>query len=496
MKNWKKSAIGLVAVVNFIPAIASGDTTSGWNAMSYGEVSSLVRGLGASGNDSDRTGHLYGRIYADCASHIRVTVTETASHQRGWLFEDEGHQARDCVAAHHNADCTDTAGDANFCYSVSQQPQIFPVISVPADKTADIGVVRRTTNINADVADPHQTTEEFTNFSPAVHFRSAVEVAAQAQAHEDDAHQHQMDRYRDEIRDCRRTLDELPIARRALRSLFDEGDIERPAFDRMVQELDRQELRLLMSKAERANSDQLADIREEVIRFAEQHGDSQQMALACAQVLRTVAMRYLHGSDVNEQSFTDASETLDEASSLSALDDANKGRIDGYKRDLSIAQTAFSCRSGDQFECAPAYSSMMQNLYEQAWNACSGWNVDVQGCNSAATSLRSAPQQIQQVVLQRQQMMQSLYSGAGVGGGSFGSPYAGNGLALGGGLQMGGMPQTNPFLGGSVGGAMNPMGMSTYTGAGGMIPTDPLAMMTAQARGLPVMPSAPPMAHL
>ncbi|MCC7440163.1 MAG: hypothetical protein IT285_00930 [Bdellovibrionales bacterium] len=490
MKNSKHTAIGLVVLMNLIPTVASGEVTHPSPptpehvAISYDELNQVVREFSASGDAAGRTARLFGRVPEACWRHFTVRTTRAASGQPGWEVFDHGNRGRECAATQRTRECNNIEGHADRCLSLSE---VVPTLTVPADASGELCLVTRSVNTNMDANDPRRRTETCRGFTPSIRFRSLADVETERARARDEGHDRLIARYRRDVRECRRDFEDLPIARRALRGLLSEGEIEEPAFRRMNEELDRQYLRLLQVRAQRGEVDELDEVREQALAFAESHSENSRYALAAAHIMRTVAMRYVRQREVTEDSFADARATLEDALELSGLDEANRGRVQGYVQDLEIAETAFHCNGGDAFSCAPAYNSMMQGLNERAWNACNGWNPDWNACYTAGTALRSAPAQIQQVITQRQQMQQRVF-GAISGGGGSASPFG----------TPGGTPG-NPFLMGSALSTAAP-GMPGLPAMGGvpngMMATDPLATLTMQAHGLPIMPSAPPMASI
>ncbi len=479
--NWKIQTFALFLGFTFLPTLAAGDTSAEVPSgslvdLAKTDIEQTFRSFTSGTVRGTRTASLYGSVFRDCAVHFTFTVVSKDSSHTGWRVQDNGTSGRDCMRGHQNDRCTESS-----CDSLSV---IVPRINAPADEALEVGIV--TINPEADVADPNRV--NFGSLSPAIHFRSTIASAQEEQSEADADHRSRIRRLREQVRTCRDDERELTIARSALRELVSEGDVNESAMERIKRELDRQEIRLLERKIRRADIDELGELADDVVQFARNHDDDEEeasdYATAAAHLMRTIASRMVRDRNADEDSFADARDVLESALELDGLSDTNVTRLEGYLNDLDVAETTFMCRSGDPFECQPAYQSLMSNLQQRKWEACTGWNIDPVRCQTAAMQEQRAPGQIQQYFTQRQSQIQQPGAGGTVMLAGGGGQLAFNGSPMG--------YQPNTFLPQSTMG-LNPLGMSQYTGYD---PTLSLVMNGSMPRGPMMGPTQLPVASI
>ncbi|HAR44575.1 MAG TPA: hypothetical protein DCS07_18405 [Bdellovibrionales bacterium] len=224
----------------------------------------------------------------------------------------------------------------------------------------------------------------------------------------------------DTITTCRKTPAELPIARRAARSLFN-LDNDSSSFKKVLQELDMIELQLMVAKAKKIPLSELEGLRQELLNWRMTHADSAEYV---ADALRMLAARLVNQKDKAEKKtvtlddFRVARELLLEAQDDETL---SAKTISSLQKDIDANDTGYLAAFGmsaantqDPFALDAfngEFRGTVERLTERLRDACYGENRSMEGCSIATNAYRNVmaiPATVQKIQQERWQNEQRI----------------------------------------------------------------------------------------
>ncbi len=363
---------------------------------------------------------LYGLVFRACRSHFTITNTATAPTLRtkGWVgfqIEDPTGQGRECQHRLRSRNCSENESSETYCIRLHTLPEA--VLDLRSAGDVDVGLIHHDPNqaLNPTVAEPFDA-------AAPIHHKSGATLLAERREREATARQRLIDRYRGEV-GCRGSADRITSAREALLGLQSLSALTEGEFERITRELDRAEVSLFSRRVARANEDELIELREELLAWAESHCELHDQI---APVFHEIALKYVNGRAATYRSYESAGATVSDAQSLECLSEPNQERLANYQRDIAVGRTAQLASNGmaNNFLFVPNYMNLMNGLQNDVMNSCSGRFSSLESCSSAMTAMqtaRSLPQRAQAVDQQRAQMQQQLQQALG-GSGGMGMP--------------------------------------------------------------------------
>ena len=331
--------------------------------------------------DSDSRAKLFGMIYKACQDKFTFSIPTT---DQGLAFEirDKGDGAA-CMK-----DLRDKNGDQCESESVPDSVathkcvRLSTLVSIDLkDKDGDIGLY--SIHDNED-----QSREHFKKIGK-LHFKSAATLAAEDDARLALERSRRVDKYRNEVSACVNDQDEIGVARGALASLLNMGELQDGELDSITASLDMAELVAIDKEADSASLDDLATTREKLHTLSVDHP---KMSEQIATVLHKIAMRYWDAGQDNPDGFKLAKETISEAQGLKGLKQASIDKLKINQNEITYGMMDNLAESGDGYGFYNSYKKQMMGLQKEYNKECGGKRASMEVCMNTITTLQRSSQ--------------------------------------------------------------------------------------------------------
>ncbi len=221
-----------------------------------------------------------------------------------------------------------------------------------------------------------------------------------------------------QVAHCRSSREEIEVARNAIEQLIESFDMTQKAAKAANKDIDEDEIKLFANRVKTASENELGKLREEMRDWAKEHPG---YAEKLAPIFHKIALRYVNQKNAGTDAYELASESISEAQSLKGLSEASDLRLENYQRDISVGkvQSIASLGISNNMVFGPNYAALMQNLYNDAMNACNGYNASMETCSNVIGAIRTAsaiPARAQQVEQQRNQTQMQIQQTLGQAG--------------------------------------------------------------------------------
>ena len=208
------------------------------------------------------------------------------------------------------------------------------------------------------------------------------------------------------LKACRKTLDDLPLARRAAEALY-RLDRDNTDLRKILKQIDADELVLLEKQVKALKIGELEEFRATLREWNDEHPGNENKI---AELFRQIALRYVNkagGGDGNKpENCLMARATLDEAMELNGISDKTKAALAKDQDANTAGYLAALGMSGNTMAFYSQYKEVMANLQQKAWDSCYGQNAAVEACSSAIQAIQSVsaiPQTVQKAEALKQQ---------------------------------------------------------------------------------------------
>ena len=213
-------------------------------------------------------------------------------------------------------------------------------------------------------------------------------------------------------------LDERMAHRVYFEQLIESFYMTQKAAKAANKDIDEDEIKLFANRVKTASENELGKLREEMRDWAKEHPG---YAEKLAPIFHKIALRYVNQKNAGTDAYELASESISEAQSLKGLSEASDLRLENYQRDISVGkvQSIASLGISNNMVFGPNYAALMQNLYNDAMNACNGYNASMETCSNVIGAIRTAsaiPARAQQVEQQRNQTQMQIQQTLGQAG--------------------------------------------------------------------------------
>jgi hypothetical protein len=427
--------------------------------LSYAELKVLIKDFEVV-RDSDNirgTVRIRGSIFKKCADKLLITTGGKADSRDpscsknagGFTFTALG-DFETCMNTRlaTKKPCTRGKSDGEYeCVYLSEDTQKRnTTLSMGPLAMGEIQIIR----LNADGNEEHKYSCE--SFPTPIEHVTEAYVAERSAEEKKQAFEKQLETAQRQAKSCVRTTEELALARSACEWLTHVGQYS--TVEECTKNLDKKEIDILKNLANRGPVDNLDQVTDSIIEWANNHPNDCSKAV---DVLQSIAKRQVNRKSTRSDSDGEAgtpfdgfnaavdtfSRAADEAPCLSedsrfiAMQDNSKAN-----RTLKVCQVGGIC----SIECQTQYQDVLQNAYRNFADTCSSgnWQMD-NSCMSAARNFQSAltiPQSAQANMMRQAQATQQLMAmamqpqqGSGqygnqLGGGvsTFQIPGAGNGM--------------------------------------------------------------------
>lgn len=393
-----------VMALNLLPwaALAAEDVAaqaSEPHEMSLTEVTRTFRNFEAvkEGTDPNSQAVLFGMVFDACKDRFDFSNTQldytikardnAGSAKIGFRITDLGGGI-ECMTRKSKDSCS----RANPCTRLSEiQGTRLDLAAAP-----DAQIMILHTDVNADRS--RLVWEDFEN--PISHL-SGTTLRARQEAQVRRERDERIQKLQRQLSVCRKSVDDLSLARDARDQLSALGAIDEEQFDKVTGELDRAEYLALSRKftALRAND---VDGREELVErlkaFEAEHPD---YADSIAILFTDKAKAIVKNGNASPESLDSAGALIGEAQSLSGLSENNSGRLENYQREIKVGKLqgeaqrlATLAASGDQMtywssaqSFAQSYGSVQTELNASYSASCSGATMASENCRSVLQSV-------------------------------------------------------------------------------------------------------------
>ena len=356
-------------------------------------------------NDTDSTAKLFGMVYKACQDKFTFSGHDS---DKGLAFEihDKGDGAscmKDLRAKNGDQCESESVADSVATYKCVR---LSTLVSIDLkDKDGDIGLF--SIHDNED-----QNREHFEKIGK-LHFKSAATLAAEDDARIALERSRQVDKYRNEVTSCVNDENEIGIARGALASLLNMGELQDGELDSITSSLDMAELVAIDKEATTADLEDLATTREKLHTLSIDHP---KMGERIATVLHKIAMRYWEAGQDNPEGFKLAKETISEAQGLKGLKPASVDKLKIYQNEITYGMMDNLATSGDGYGFYNSYQTQMNSLVKQYNKDCGGKRASMEVCMNTVKTLNRASQlpmtlnqTIQKQVADQQKIEKQMY---------------------------------------------------------------------------------------